>query len=222
LNRIISVSKLSLFRKSSVVILSMVFFLTTMSESIASECWNRGIYNSKKDSKLGKAQVVFNYDENYIDYKIKFNGRPSNKLQVTIGGGDTFGDCVSVSAIWIFKGYGDKKPKRDTTLTGGYTTDMLETISKINWKNNTLSFRYNIAPLYNPIEDVMTDSCVLVETIRYTTSYQNDTICTQTGNILTCQNPGYVSGYSRVKSLTIWANGKNNNVSPFSQCNWRT
>ncbi len=211
-----------MFKKCIVTCLTLLISLSLANESFAYDCWNRGIYDSTKKNKLGSADVTFNYDENFIDYKIKFNGKPTNKIQVTVGYGDTLGDCVSVGAIWIFKGYGDKKPKRDTTLTGEYTNDMLETISKIKWKNNTLSFRYNIAPLYNPIEDVMTESCVLVETLRYTTSYQNDTICTQTGNVLTCLNPGYVSGYTRVKSLTIWANGKNNNISFLSSCNWRT
>jgi len=181
----------------------------------SSDCWNQqGLFISEKidraekrfftgDVKLIKGN--FDYDEKLIRGNIVWSRLPNKNQTTTLVIGfyqNGTGNCVTVSEEFRMKGW-TKKFTRNKEMIMDFSNDMLGTLSISKWTRNSVIFDWSSAEIEE--DQFMGETCISVSTSEKGSWYDSDTTCITSGQVTTCQGPGWVSGQREIENVTAWA-----------------
>lgn len=204
-------------RASAVFILSLVTFVSTSTAVAEEDCWNFGIFETNQVDKKEKTsftgdikqvQAVFDYDLGEVSGTITWNRVPasSQTTNLTIGFVDNSGDCVTVSEGFRMKGWGKKFTRDWESTPRDYSPDMLGVLTSSPISKNSFSFAWLRSEIN--ADDRIGEHCVGVSTTIPSRYYKSSTTCIWTGNVSTCDGPGWYAGLKEQDLVVAWARSK--------------
>jgi hypothetical protein len=204
-------------RASAVFILSLITFVSTSTAVADEDCWNFGIFEKTQMDKKEKASfagdikdisVVFNYDLGEVSGTISWNRIPSSSqtTNLVIGFFANSGDCVSVSEGFRMKGWGKKFARDWESTPSDYSPDMLGKLTSSPKSKKSFSFNWLRSDIN--ADTRMGVHCVSVSTTVPSKYYKSSTTCIWTGNVSTCDGPGWYAGLKEQDLVVAWARSK--------------
>ncbi len=178
------------------------------------DCWNVGSFEKTQIDKKEKfsfsgdikeVDALFDYDVGSISGSITWNRVPnsSQTTRLIIGFVDNSDDCTTVSEAYKMKGWGKKFGRDREFIPPGYSPDMLGKLSITATTKNSISFLWNKSEIDS--DNVIGEHCVRVSTTVPSRYYQNNTTCITTGNVTTCDGPGWYAGLREQDLVIAWA-----------------
>jgi hypothetical protein len=130
----------------------------------------------------------------------------SQTTNLTIGFVDNSGDCVTVSEGFRMKGWGKKFTRDRESTPRDYSPDMLGVLTSSPISKNSFSFAWLRSEI--DADDQIGEHCVGVSTTIPSRYYKSSTTCIWTGNVSTCDGPGWYAGLKEQDLVVAWARSK--------------
>lgn len=206
-----------LFQVITSILLCFLTFISISSAVADEDCWNFGIFEKTQVDKKEKVSfagdikevsAVFDYDLGEVSGTISWHRTPTSAqtTNLIIGFVNNSGDCVTVSEGFRMKGWGTKFGRDWENTPSDYSPDMLGSFTSSRTSKNAFTFNWVRSEL--DADNRIGEHCVGVSTNIPSKYYKNNTTCIWTGNVSTCDGPGWYAAIKEQDLVVAWARSK--------------